>query len=148
LGVGYVSGIGRAKVDDLEISAGQPVHFDADFETVPTRGVPQRVSVAAIQQLTILGGAEANPLTRGVLDLFDEYRYAKMGFRCSLRNDRFILHGVAEREGKDFLVVGTLLPPTVNVISHNQEIAFSEMVERLKRITAVGGAKPDVQSDP
>jgi hypothetical protein len=41
-----------------------------------------------------------------------------------------------------------LLPPTVNVISHNQEIAFSEMVERLKRITAVGGAKPDVQSDP
>jgi hypothetical protein len=147
LGVGYVAGIGRAKIDDLEFAAGQPMSFDAEFESIPTRGVSQRVSVAAIQQLTILGGGGPDALTRSLLGLFDEYRYAKMGFRCSLRNDRFILHGIEEHDGKDFLVVGTLFPPTVNVISHNQVIAFGEMVDRLQRIGAVGDS-PDVRTSP
>jgi hypothetical protein len=101
------------------------------------------VSVAALQQLTILGGAGPNALTRGMLNFFDEYRYAKMGLRCSLRNDRFILHGIAEHDGKDFLVVGAMLPPTVNVISHNEVIAFREMVKRLRRIFASGGHNTD-----
>jgi hypothetical protein len=144
-GVGYVSGVARAEVDDLAVVAGQPVSFDATFETIPTAGVPQRVSVAAIDQLTILGGADSGPVARGILRLFDEYRYAKMGLRCRLRNDRFILQGIEQHDGKDFLVVGTLLPPTVNVISHNQVIAFSEMIERLKRITAVGEEPPVVE---
>jgi hypothetical protein len=145
LGVGYVSGIARAKVRGLEIAAGQPVRFDAELETVPTRGVSQRVSVAAIQQLTILGGADAGALTSSVLQFFDEYRYAKLGFRCSLQNDRFILHGIEEHDGKDFLVVGTLLPPTVNVISHNEVIAFKEMVQRLSRISSAAEGKARVQ---
>jgi hypothetical protein len=38
------------------------------------------------------------------------------------------------RDGQEYLVVGTLIPPTVNVISHTQEIAFSELVSRLERI--------------
>ena len=137
LGVGYMSGIAHAEVDQLEIAAGQPVRFDGWFETVRTSGVGQRISVTAINQLTILGGAGSSPITQGVLGLFDEYRYAKMGFRCSLRNDRFILHGIAEHDGKDFLVVGTWMPPTVNVISHNQVIAFKQMLSRLRQISAI-----------
>jgi hypothetical protein len=145
LGVGYVSGVARANVRGGGLAAGQPRRVVAAMETVPTRGVSQRVSVAAIQQLTILGGAEGGAVTSTVLNLFDEYRYAKMGFRCSLQNDRFILHGVAEHDGKDFLVVGTLLPPTVNVISHNEVIAFKEMVRRLSRISTAGEGKVRVQ---
>jgi hypothetical protein len=41
---------------------------------------------------------------------------------------------VESREGQEYLVVGTLIPPTVNVISHTQEIAFSELLRRLERI--------------
>jgi len=80
-------------------------------------------------------------VTRGILSFFDEYRYAKMGLRCSLRNDRFILRGVERLKEKDFLVVGTFMPPTVNVISHNQIIAFKDMVGRIERIVAVGEAE-------
>lgn len=136
LGVGRISGIVDASIDDLEVTGGEPVRFDAALETVPTRGAKQRVSVKAIEQLSILGGAGSNPISRGILSAFEDYRYAKLGFRCRLRNDRFTLRGVESLDGKDFLVVGTMLPPTVNVISHNQLIAFKEMVRRVSRITA------------
>jgi hypothetical protein len=56
-----------------------------------------------------------------------------MGFRCNLRNDRFTLRGVEEFDGKDYLVVGSVMPPRVNVISHNQTISFSQMIRRLER---------------
>jgi hypothetical protein len=62
-----------------------------------------------------------------------------------LRNDRFVLHGVAEHDGKDFLVVGTIFPPSVNVVSHNQVIAFKEMVDRLQRVTSAGETEPQKQ---
>jgi len=37
---------------------------------------------------------------------------------------------------KELLVVGSFLPPTVNIVSHTQEIAFSELLRRLERINA------------
>ncbi len=137
--LGEISGRASAAIAGLEIVAGEPVAFDAWVKTVPARGVSQRISVTALEQLQILGGAGANPLTSGLLSFFDAYRYATMGFSCSLRNDRFVLEGVQSKQGRDYLVVGSLLPPTVNVISHNQVIGFSQMVERLARIAEVGG---------
>jgi len=139
LGVGYVSGVLDATIDDLEIAAGQAVRFDAVVESVPTRGIKQRVSVTAIEQLSVLGGGGGDPVSRRILGFFDEYRYAKLGLRCSLRNDRFALRGIEETDGKDFLVIGTFMPPTVNVVSHNQVIAFGEMTRRLSRIVHLGG---------
>lgn len=136
LPVGGVTGILDGEVEGLAIAAGQPVRFDASLGTVARTRVPQKISFTAIRQISILGGSGSDPLSQGVLSFFDEYRYAKMGLHCSLRNDRFVLRGVEEHEGRDFLVVGSWLPPTVNVISHNQVISFSEMVKRLSRATA------------
>ena len=136
LEVGRISGVARGAAHDLAIVHGQPLQFEAWMETVPRRGVVQRISVKAIRQLSILGGSGADPLSQAVLSFFDEYRYAKMGFRCRLENDRFLLYGIEQRDGKDYLVVGSSLPPRVNVISHSQEIAFSEMVRRLGQVTS------------
>jgi hypothetical protein len=135
LEIGQVSGIARGAVQNLAITNGQAVSFDAWMETVPRDGVPQRISVDAIRQLSLLGGSGGDPLTQGVLSFFDEYRYARMGFRCRLENDKFVLHGVERSEGKDYLVVGSFLPPRVNVVSHNEIISFSEMVRRLQRVS-------------
>ena len=55
---------------------------------------------------------------------------------ASLKNDRLTLRGVESRDGKEFLVVGSLLPPTVNIISHTQEIGFSELMRRLERVNS------------
>ncbi|MEE8310703.1 MAG: hypothetical protein V3R77_00505 [Candidatus Binatia bacterium] len=140
LGVGRIEGIVDGRIEGLQLVDGQPVSFDAELASVPTRGVKQRISVTAIEQLSILGGAGASPVTAAVLGFFDEYRYAKMGARCSLRNDRFLLRGIERYEEREFLVVGTFMPPTVNVVSHNQVIAFNEMVRRLARIAEAAGA--------
>jgi hypothetical protein len=41
------------------------------------------------------------------------------------------LRGVKSEDGKEYLVVGSTLPPRVNVVSHSQVISFSEMVRRV-----------------
>lgn len=138
-GIGHVSGVLNGAFERLVIVRGQPVSFDAWFRTVERRGVKQKVSVKALRQISILGGAGGDAITRGILGLFDEYGYAKMGFRCRLRNDRFEIEGVESRSGKEYLVVGSTLPPRVDVVSHSQIISFSEMLRRLERATQVGG---------
>jgi len=135
--VGRVSGIIGGEVDGLVLVDGQPVSFDARVATVPRTGLAQRISVRAIRQISILGGSGGDPFSQGVLSLFDEYRYAKMGFRCSLENDRFLLRGVEEVDGREYLVVGAVLPPRVSVVSHTRVIAFSELVRRLARIASI-----------
>ncbi|MCE3241246.1 MAG: hypothetical protein K0Q83_1753 [Deltaproteobacteria bacterium] len=140
---GKISGILEGAVNDLVITEGQPARFQAQVETVDRPESSQWISVEALNKITILSsGQDSNVLYGGLAGLFDNFRYSKMGFRASLRNDRLTLRGVESRDGKEFLVVGTLLPPTVNIISHTQEIGFSELLRRLERITT---EKPQVK---
>jgi hypothetical protein len=140
---GKISGILEGAVNDLVITEGQPARFQAQVETVDRPESSQWISVEALNKITILSsGQDSNVLYGGLAGLFDNFRYSKMGFRASLRNDRLTLRGIESRDGKEFLVVGTLLPPTVNIISHTQEIGFSELLRRLERITT---EKPQVK---
>ena len=133
---GKISGILDGVVNDLVITDGQPARFQAQAETVERPGSSQWISVEALNKITILSsGQDSNVLYSGLAGFFENFRYRKMGFRASLKNDKLILRGVESRDGKEFLVVGTLLPPTVNIISHTQEIGFSELLRRLERIT-------------
>jgi hypothetical protein len=132
---GRISGILEGSVDDLVITDGQPSQLRADVHSVERRGVDQRISVDALNKITVLSsGQEAGALYSGLAGFFDSFRYSKLGFKAVLRNDRLILRGVESQGDKEMLVVGSFLPPTVNIISHNQEIAFSELLRRLERI--------------
>lgn len=132
---GKISGILEGVVENLVITDRQPARFEADIRTVPRSGVSQWISVEALNQITVLSsGQDSAPLYGGLATLFDNFRYSRLGFRASLRNDKLILRGVESRDGKEFLVVGSLLPPTVNIISHTQEIGFSELLRRVARI--------------
>ncbi len=143
---GHISGILEGYVNDLVITDGQPESFEASIETVKRRGVKQRISVKALEKISILGtGSSATVLGRGIYSLFKEYNYSKMGFSGRLRNDTFLLKGI-EREGDTgYLVRGGLFPPKVNVIYYTQEVSFREMVKRLKRIT-LAGEKEEVKT--
>ena len=132
---GRISGILEGSVDDLVITDGQPSQLRADLHSVERRGVDQRISVDALNKITVLSsGQEAGALYGGLAGFFDSFRYSKLGFKAVLRNDRLILRGVESQGEKEMLVVGSFLPPTVNIISHNQEIGFSELLRRLERI--------------
>jgi hypothetical protein len=132
---GHISGILEGTINDLIIANGQPSQMRAEIQTVARPGSSQWISVEALNKITVLSSGEDGSLVYGgIAGFFDEFRYSKMGFKTALRNDKLTLRGVESRDGKEFLVVGTLLPPTVNVISHTQEIAFSDLLKRLQQI--------------
>jgi len=132
---GRISGILQGSIDDLVLIKGQPSEFRVDLHSVERSGVEQRISVEAINKITVLSSGEsAGALYGGLAGFFDSFRYSKLGFKATLKNDRLTLRGVETRGDQEFLVVGSFLPPTVNIISHTQVIAFSELLRRLERI--------------
>ena len=140
---GRISGILEGSVDDLVITDGQPSQLRADLHSVERRGVDQRISVDALNNITVLSsGQEAGALYGGLAGFFDSFRYSKLGFKATLRNDRLTLQGVESQGDKELLVVGSFLPPTVNIVSHTQTVAFSELMRRLKRIKS---DKPEIK---
>jgi hypothetical protein len=132
---GRISGILEGSIDDLVLIDKQPSEFRVDLHSVERPGVEQRISVEAINKITVLSSGEsAGALYGGLAGFFDSFRYSKLGFKATLKNDRLTLRGVETRADQEFLVVGSFLPPTVNIISHTQVIAFSELLRRLERI--------------
>jgi hypothetical protein len=140
---GRISGILEGSIDDLVVSAGQPSELRADIHSVD-HGGEQRISVEALNKITVLSsGEDGGALYGGLAGFFDSFRYSKLGFKATLKNDRLILRGVESRGDQEMLVVGSFLPPTVNIISHTQSIAFSELLKRLERINKTD--KPNVK---
>jgi hypothetical protein len=140
---GRISGILEGTIEDLVVTDGQPAQMRADLHTVARSGAEQRISVEALNKITVLSSGEsAGALYGGLASFFDSFRYSKLGFKATLKNDRLTLRGVESDGDKELLVVGSLLPPTVNIISHTQNIAFSELLRRLERIKS---DKPEVK---
>jgi hypothetical protein len=132
---GRISGILEGSINDLVLIDRQPSEFRVDLHSVERSGSEQRISVEAINKITVLSsGQNAGALYGGLAGFFDSFRYSKLGFKATLKNDRLTLRGVETRGDQEFLVVGSFLPPTVNIISHTQNIAFSELLRRLERI--------------
>ena len=139
---GRISGVLAGTIEDLVFTQGQPAEFRAGIQTVDTPGVSQWISVEALNKITVLSsGNEAGSIYGGIAGFFDFFRYSKLGFKTALKNDKMILRGVETRNGQEYLVVGTLLPPTVNIVSHTQEIGFRELLRRLERVQKSGSSK-------
>jgi len=132
---GRISGTLEGTLNELVMTAGQPSQFRADVRSAEKPGVSQRISVESLNKITVLSsGNDAGALYGGIAGFFDSFRYSKLGFKATLRNDKLSLRGVESRGDSEYLVVGSLIPPSVNVVSHTQEIAFSELLRRLERI--------------
>jgi hypothetical protein len=132
---GHISGLLQGQVRDLVITEGQAERFEAFIETVERKGINQLISVEALKKISILGsGTPASVLSSGIYQFFKEYRYKKMGFRGTLKNDNFLLLGIEAEGNREYIVRGGLLPPKVDVISYTQNVSFQEMLKRLKRV--------------
>ncbi|MBI5115820.1 hypothetical protein HZA56_05060 [Candidatus Poribacteria bacterium] len=135
---GTITGIMDGTLKGLEISQGQAAAFVADFGTVPRKGVPQRINFDAVQNITILGTGQGFQATlgRGFASFFNEFRYDKLGFYCTLKNDNFRMKGKVVEGGTEYFVRGTMLGPSINVINRNpgQTVSFKSMLERINRV--------------
>jgi hypothetical protein len=133
---GQISGVLMGYVKELNVRNGRPTRFVAAMETVHRPKVPQWISVTAIEKVAFLGqGVAASFLNQGIYSLFNQYNYSKLGFQGILQNNTLTLQGIEKIGDKDYLIVGSFLPPKVDVVNFTHKISFHDMIQRLKRIT-------------
>ncbi len=134
---GRVTGIMNGEIQELAFSYGQPERFVIRVESEKRKGVQQRFSLKATNDLAIIGTGEKTPLSpnSGWTRFIKEFRYEKIGMYCSLKNDIFTLRGTIQRKGTEYLVKGSGLF-AINVVNKQprNQIRFKDMLGRLKRI--------------
>jgi hypothetical protein len=137
VGVGRVTGRMDLNLQNLRLAYGQPVAFALRARSVPVQDVEQRISLQAVNSLSILGtGRGLSGLgVRFYANFFQEFPYQNIGLACVLKNDTFTLSGLIHEDGVEYIVKRPLLGINViNTTPHNR-IAFSDMLKRINRIT-------------
>jgi len=134
---GRVTGILRGEIKDLAFSYGQPESFIMTLESVKRKGVPQKFSVRAVNDLSVISSGEQTAISskKGFTRFIQEFGYKKIGIFCSLKNDIFLLSGTIKEKGVEYLVKRSWLfgISVVNKKPRNR-IRFKDMMDRLKRI--------------
>ena len=135
---GRVDGVLQGYVKDMEIAYGQPQAFDLLLETIKTKGVPQKISVKAVDNIAQLGGGTSPfmGLAGQFASFFKEFPYTKMGVHASLHNDIFRINGTVKEGGKEYLVKRGSFSG-INVVNQNpnNQVRFKDMVKRIRRVT-------------
>ncbi len=144
---GRIEGLLEGHAEHLEIVSGQPQRFDLLLETVKTAGVPQKISVTAVDNIARIGGGESPfiGMAGALSTLFKEFPYEKIGVRASLENDVFRINGTIREGGKEYVVKRGGFSG-VNIVNQNpdNQIRFKDMLKRIKRVTAKG-AQPVIK---
>ena len=134
---GRVTGIVNGEIHKLSLSYGQPESFALRIESEPRKGIPQKFSLKAANDLAIISsGDQTLQPGKGWTRFISNFRYKKIGIICSLKNDLFSLRGTIKEKGVEYLVKGDWLFG-INVINKEPEnqIRFKDMLNRMKRIS-------------
>jgi hypothetical protein len=136
-------------MQNLELAGWRPVKFDAQLSS-SAGSYPRRISQAAIQNISALGGESAvAAIQRSFLRFFEEFAYSKIGWQCSLRNNVCRMDGIEpasaleESESQGYVIVKGGGIPAITVIGYNRNVGWQELINRLKRITQ--GNEPVIQ---
>ena len=123
-------------VHGLELFDWKPIKFDASL--VSSHGnYPRRISQAAVQNISSLGGSgAAAAIQRSFLHIFEEFGYTKIGWSCSLRNGICQMGGIeSEHMPQGYVIVKGGGIPAITVIGYNRNVDWWELISRLQRIT-------------
>jgi hypothetical protein len=129
---GRITGKLTGHIHNLIMSGGQPESFELVMENDPRAPGPKRISLDAVEKISLLGGGGSIPFFGR---MFKEFPYRRIGISCSLKNDMFTLHGLIKKDRQEYLVKRGFIRG-VNVINRNPDgkISFKDMLDRLKRI--------------
>lgn len=135
------------EMNNVELSNWRPIRFDAHLYS-SSGSYPKRISQAAIQNISALGGAGAvAAIQRSFLHFFDEFSYSEIGWRCALRHNICRMGGIESDEQASELQGYTIVEsggiPAITVMGYNRNVSWFELIDRLKRITE--GSNPVIQ---
>ncbi|MGG7055200.1 hypothetical protein [Nitrosomonas sp. ANs5] len=137
---GRIQGRVDAEVSNLELVNWEPVRFDARLASSPGR-YKRRISQAAIQNLTALGGASAMPaIQRRFLSFFEQFRYAEIGWRCRLRGSVCQMGGVepSSNNERGYVLVKGSGVPAITITGYNRKVDWPELIKRLEHAIKSG----------
>jgi hypothetical protein len=131
---GNITGRIDAEVKALELVNWQPVRFDARVASSAGE-YPRRISQAAVQNISALGGAgAAAAIQRSFLRFFETFGYSALGLSCKLENGVCLMGGI-ENVPQGYVIVKGGGIPAITVLGYNRNVGWRELIERLKRIT-------------
>jgi len=139
---GKIEGVLKGHLRDVEMAYGQPQRFSLLLETIRKKGIPQKISVKAVENIAQIGGGQSPfmGLAGAFASLFKKFPYEKIGIKASLENDVFTVNGTIREGGTEYLVKRGSFSG-VDIVNQNPDnrISFKDMVKRIKRIGAKGG---------
>jgi hypothetical protein len=139
---GKIEGVLEGDLQNVEMAYGQPQRFNLLLETVRKKGVPQKISIRAVDNIAQIGGGQSPfiGLAGAFASLFKTFPYEKIGIKASLENDVFRVNGTIKEGGTEYLVKRGAFSG-VNIVNQNPDnrISFKDMVNRIKRIGVRGG---------
>lgn len=143
---GSISGRLDGRIDGLRLVDWSPETFDAELHTVPRRGVRQRISQRAVQNISSVGDASfVGSLQARLIGLFDDFGYARIGISCRLSNQVCVMGGLrnpdGNRAGGGFTIVEGAGIPRLDVVGFNRNVDWPTLVERLAAVGS-GDVKP------
>lgn len=130
---GTIRGRLNGDVRDLELVGWEPNRFSAHLYTPEDDDLPHRISQDAVEDLTELGNGVSGALSGPFLRFFKEFSYDRVELRVEQRGDRAVIDGLPHKDGGYYLVKGAGIP-RIDVIGRNREVAWRDLVERLKSI--------------
>lgn len=136
LGFGSISGRLAGRIDGLRLVDWTPVAFDAQFTTMKARGVPQRISQRAVQDIGSVGDSSfVSSLQGKAIALFSDFGYRRIGIGCRLENEVCTMSGLPDSGGAQganaFTIVEGSGVPRLDVIGFNRAVDWKTLVERL-----------------
>lgn len=131
---GSISGKLDGSIAGLRLVGWEAVAFDAWLASDRHRGVRQRISQRAVQDLTSVGNASfVNSLQSQLIGFFDDFGYSRLGIGCKLVNEVCTMKGLAS-SGDGFVIVQGAGVPRLTVLGFNYRVDWPTLVERLAAI--------------
>jgi hypothetical protein len=136
---GNITGRIDANVAGLELVNWQPVKFDARVASSAGE-YPRKISQAAVQNISALGGAgAAAAIQRSFLRFFEQFGYDKLGWGCKLQNTVCEMSGVAgEDKPQGYVIVKGGGIPAITVMGYNRQVSWHMMAQTTNRRTLLG----------
>ncbi len=140
-GFGSIEGRLHGRIDGLRLIDWSATAFDATLRTVRTRGVRQRISQRAVQNISSVGDASFVTSLQGrLIGVFDDFGYRAIGISCRLRNEVCRMGGLDSGPSTFTIVDGAGLP-RLDVVGHNRDVDWPTLVARLAAV-AGGDVEP------
>lgn len=141
---GSITGRLHGRIDGLRLVDWTATAFDAELHTEPRKGVRQRISQRAVQDISSVGDASFVTTLQGrLIGLFDDFGYRRIGIACRLENEVCRMSGLRSADNSFTIVEGAGVPK-LQVVGFNRDVDWPTLLERLVAVAA-GEAAPVVQ---